>query len=74
MKVPDLYFPGERKPRNLDIKELFEEGKKNGLSGSDIPCKGRENPQGLCMDELQKRIYASESSCDYLRGEQWLRD
>lgn len=68
MKTNDLYLPDERKPRCLNIKELFQEGKKNGLSGKDIPCKGRENPQGLCMDELQKRIFDLPDENDHFRG------
>ena len=68
MKAPKIYLPGERKPRNLSIKELFEEGKKNGLSGNEIPCKGLENPQGLCMDELQKRIWNLPDPDDHFRG------
>ena len=64
---------GLRKPKDMNIHELFEAGTKKGLKGYEVPCP-HCNPQRLCMDELQKRIYASQSSCDYLRGEQWLRD
>jgi hypothetical protein len=58
---------GLRKPKNMDITELFEEGTKKGLKGHEVPCPNY-NPQRLCMDELQKRIWNLPDPNDHFRG------
>jgi hypothetical protein len=54
-----------KKPMN--IIELFEEGSKKGLKDSDV-FEHPDNPQRLCMDELQKRIYSLPYRDNHFRG------
>jgi len=60
----------------MDIYELYELGKQQGL-GPDAVVEHRDNPQGLCMGELAKRIYnLNIASCNdgHFRGGAWSGD
>jgi len=65
---------GLRKPKVMDITELFEAGVKKGLKGHEVPFP-HCNPQRLCMDELQRRIWDLPDNKDNnFRGGAWSGD
>jgi hypothetical protein len=57
----------------MNIIELFEEGSKKGLKGNDV-FEHPDNPQRLCMDELQRRIWDLPDRDDHFRGGAWSGD
>jgi len=57
----------------MNIIELFEEGSKKGLKGSDV-FECTDNPQGLSMDELLYRIWDLRDSDDNFLGGAWSGD
>lgn len=57
----------------MNIIELFEEGSKKGLKGSDV-FEHPDNPQRLCMDELQRRICDLPDNDNHFRGGAWSGD